>query len=146
MPRVEFEGATAEELIELVRWWLAGAEQATGRGPAMTDRGEQVRAVLRLVRGVDSRRLLQELAQRAVAGAAPLALDDELRRRYAKTSGTAFAGMVGGPNKLMRRLAGSDLIHSVEAGGYRLDPADAAIVLEAWPADQPAEDDRQRGR
>ena len=86
----------------------------------MTDRASEVRTVLRLVRGVDSRRLLQELAQRAVAGAGPLALDDELRRRYAKASGTAFAGMVGGPNKLIRHLAGGDLIHSEEAGSYRL--------------------------
>jgi hypothetical protein len=140
MPRLEFEAETLAELTDLVRYWLAGAQQAAQRVP-MIGRDEQVRAAMRLVRGEDSRRLLRELAQRAVAGDGPLALDADLRRRYAKASGTAFAGIVGGPNKLMRRVAGRDLIQSA-GGGYRVDPADAAIVLQAWPADQPGQDRR----
>jgi len=36
--------------------------------------------------------------------------DDALRARYRKTNGTAFAGMVSGPNNLMRRIAKRDLI------------------------------------
>ena len=59
--------------------------------------------------------------------------DDALRACYRKTNGTAFAGMVSGPNKLMRRIAKRDLITwDPAAEGYRIDPADAEIILANW--------------
>lgn len=134
MPRIEFEADTAVELADMVRWWLTGAKQVAAPAQAGGDPSEQVQAVLHWVRGADSRRLLRELAERAVRGEPPLVLNADLRQRYAKTSGTAFAGMVGGPNKLMRRLAGRDLILRDPGGGYRLEPADAAVVVATWPS------------
>ncbi len=56
------------------------------------------------------------------------------KARYGKTNGTAFAGIVAGPNKLMRRIAHRDLIAwDAAAGGYRIHPADAEIILANWP-------------
>jgi hypothetical protein len=64
-----------------------------------------------------------------------LVLGEGLRQRYGKTTGTAFAGIVAGPNKVMRRVARRDLIvWDPSAGGYRMHPADAEIVLETWAA------------
>jgi hypothetical protein len=64
-----------------------------------------------------------------------LVLDAHLAARYGKRTGTAFAGIVAGPNKVMRRVARRDLITwDGDARGYRMDPADAEIVLERWPA------------
>ena len=61
-----------------------------------------------------------------------LVLDGDLAARYGKTTGTAFAGIVAGPNKVMRRVARRDLITwDADARGYRMDPADAEIVLRA---------------
>ena len=46
-----------------------------------------------------------------------------------------FAGIVAGPNKVMRRVARRDLITwDADARGYRMDPTDAEIVLQRWPA------------
>ena len=62
-----------------------------------------------------------------------LVRNEALKARYGKTTGTAFAGMVSGPNKLMRRIAKRDLITwDGAAGGYRIDPADAEIILANW--------------
>jgi hypothetical protein len=36
-----------------------------------------------------------------------LAFDQALKARYGKTTGTAFAGIVGGANKVARRIAGA---------------------------------------
>ena len=64
-----------------------------------------------------------------------LVLDTELAARYGKRTGTAFAGIVAGPNKVMRRVARRDLVSwDADAHGYRMDPADAEIVLQRWPA------------
>ena len=52
-----------------------------------------------------------------------------------RRTGTAFAGIVAGPNKVMRRVARRDLITwDADVRGYRMDPADAEIVLQRWPA------------
>jgi hypothetical protein len=46
---------------------------------------------------------------------------------------------VAGPNKVMRRVARRDLITwDGYVRGYRMDPADAEIVLERWPSAQEA--------
>ena len=64
-----------------------------------------------------------------------LPLDADLAARYGKRTGTAFAGIVAGPNKVMRRIARRDLlIWDGDAHGYRMDPADAQIILQRWPA------------
>jgi len=91
-----------------------------------------LREVLHRLKGVDSRRLVREVAEAALRGDT-VPFDSALRARYGKTTGTAFAGMVSGPNKLMRRIAKRDLITwDAAAGGYRIDPADAEIILANW--------------
>jgi hypothetical protein len=58
--------------------------------------------------------------------------NSELAARYGKRTGTAFADIVAGPNKAMRRVAHPDLIiWDADARGYRMDPADAEIVVFA---------------
>jgi len=96
-------------------------------------RRRQLGEVLNAIRGIDSRRLLREVAEHSTRNAA-LVLDAELTQRYGKRTGTAFAGIVAGPNKVMRRVARRDLIvWDPDARGYRMDPADAEVVLERWP-------------
>ena len=90
--------------------------------------------MLNAIRGADSRRLLREVAELSIRDVA-LVLDGALTARYGKRTGTAFAGIVAGPNKVMRRIARRDLITwDGDARGYRMDPADAEIVLQRWPA------------
>lgn len=138
MPRVEFEADTEEELLALAWRWVMGprhepgsegTEQATDKADL---RRRQLGEVLNAIRGVDSRRLLREVAELSTRNAA-LVLDAELAKRYGKRTGTAFAGIVAGPNKVMRRVARRDLIRwDPDARGYRMDPADAELVLERW--------------
>ena len=138
MPRVEFEADTEEELVSLAWRWVMGPRREVE--PAVpTDvadetelRRSQLAVVLRTIRGPDSRRLVREVAELSVGDRA-LVLDESLRERYGKRTGTAFAGIVAGPNKVMRRIARRDLlVWDPVAGGYRMDPADATIVLETW--------------
>ena len=97
-------------------------------------RHRQLGEVLNAIRGPDSRRLLREVAELATRNDA-LVLDAALTARYGKRTGTAFAGIVAGPNKVMRRVARRDLISwDADVRGYRMDPADAEIVLQRWPA------------
>jgi hypothetical protein len=78
--------------------------------------------------------LLREVAGLSLTGAA-LPLNDDLAARYGKHTGTAFAGIVAGPNKVMRRVARRDLVAwDADAHGYRMDPADAELILQRWPA------------
>ena len=138
MPRIEFEADTEEALLALAWRWVmgprhepgdAGKEQATDKADL---RRRQLGEVLNAIRGVDSRRLLREVAELSTRNAA-LVLDADLAQRYGKRTGTAFAGIVAGPNKVMRRVARRDLISwDPDARGYRMDPADAEIVLERW--------------
>ena len=141
MPRIEFEADTEEELITLARRWVMGPAQSGGVAAdqaAQADHSElrqrQLGEALNSIRGADSRRLLREVAELSLTGAA-LALDRDLAARYDKKSNTAFAGIVAGPNKVMRRVARRDLVMwDADARGYRMDPADAEIVLQRWPA------------
>jgi hypothetical protein len=138
VPRVEFEADTEEELLALAWRWVmgprhgpgdAGTEQATDKADL---RRRQLGEVLNAIRGVDSRRLLREVAELSTRNA-ELVRDADLAQRYGKRTGTAFAGIVAGPNKVMRRVARRDLISwDPDARGYRMDPADAEIVLERW--------------
>lgn len=141
MPRIEFEADTEEELITLAWRWVMGPRRTSG--PFALDPAEQadqadlrrrqLGEVLNAVRGADSRRLLREVAELSTRDAA-LVLDATLTARYGKRTGTAFAGIVAGPNKVMRRVARRDLITwDADARGYRMDPADAEIVLQRWP-------------
>ena len=139
MPRVEFEADTEDELLALAwRWVMGPARDAGGPVPDQADQVElrrrQLGEVLNAIRGADSRRLLREVAELSTRNAA-LVLNAELDARYGKHTGTAFAGIVAGPNKVMRRVARRDLITwDADARGYRMDPADAEIVLQRWPA------------
>jgi len=141
VPRIEFEADTEEELITLARRWVMGPAQSGGVAAdqaAQADHSElrqrQLGEALNSIRGADSRRLLREVAELSLTGAA-LALDRDLAARYDKKSNTAFAGIVAGPNKVMRRVARRDLVMwDADARGYRMDPADAEIVLQRWPA------------
>ena len=139
MPRVEFEADTEDELIALAWRWVMGPQRQPGAaGSGLTVDQEDLRRrqlgeVLNAIRGTDSRRLLRDVAERSTRNAA-LVLDADLTRRYGKRTGTAFAGIVAGPNKVMRRVARRDLITwDADARGYRMDPADAEVVLERWP-------------
>jgi hypothetical protein len=139
VPRIEFEAETEEQLLALAWRWVMGPQHQSG-DPVMDEadqaklRRKQLGEVLNAIQGADSRRLLREVAEQATRNAA-LALDADLTARYGKQSGTAFAGIVAGPNKVMRRVAHRDLITwDGDVRGYRMDPADAEIVLQRWPA------------
>lgn len=139
MPRIEFEANTEDQLLALAWRWVMGPQRQYGA--LVTDpadqaelRSRQLGEVLNAIRGADSRRLLREVAELSSRNAA-LVLDAELAARYGKRTGTAFAGIVAGPNKVMRRVARRDLITwDADVRGYRMDPADAEIVLQRWPA------------
>jgi hypothetical protein len=139
VPRVEFEADTEEELLALARRWVMGPP--THRVGSVTDQADQhelhrrqLGEALNAIRGADSRRLLREVAELSLKGSA-LVLDENLAARYGKRTGTAFAGIVAGPNKVMRRVARRDLVTwDADARGYRMDPADAEIILQRWPA------------
>ena len=137
MPRVEFEADTEDQLLGLAWRWVMGPRR--GHAESIADQAEladqadlrrrQLGEVLNAIRGTDSRRLLREVAELSTQNLA-LALDADLTARYGKRTGTAFAGIVAGPNKVMRRVARRDLITwDADARGYRMDPADAEIVL-----------------
>ncbi len=139
MPRIEFEADTEEQLLALAWRWVMGPRHQPG-DPVMDEvdqaalRRKQLGEVLNAIQGPDSRRLLREVAELSTRNAA-LILDAGLAARYGKQTGTAFAGIVAGPNKVMRRVAHRDLITwDAELRGYRMDPADAEIVLQRWPA------------
>ena len=138
MPRIEFEADTEEQLLALARRWVMGPPHQPG-APFTTEADEadlhrrQLGEALNGIRGRDSRRLLREVAELSVKNDA-LVLDADLVARYGKRTGTAFAGIVAGPNKVMRRLARRDLVTwDADAHGYRMDPTDAEIVLQRWP-------------
>jgi hypothetical protein len=139
MSRVEFEADTEEELLALAWRWVMGPARDNG-GPVSDQadrvdlRRRQLGEVLNAVRGADSRRLLREVAELSTRDEA-LVLNAELAARYGKRTGTAFAGIVAGPNKVMRRVARRDLvIWDADAHGYRMDPLDAEIILQRWPS------------
>ena len=137
MPRIEFEAETEEELVALAWRWVMGPQRRSDEIVAdhvdQDDlRRRQLGEVLNAIRGADSRRLLREVAELSTHDAA-LILDAALTARYGKRTGTAFAGIVAGPNKVMRRVARRDLVSwDPAARGYRMDPADAEIVLQRW--------------
>ena len=139
MPRIEFEADTEEQLLALAWRWVMGPQRHfSGAIPDQANepdlRRRQLGEVLNAIRGADSRRLLREVAELSSRNAA-LALDADLAARYGKQTGTAFAGIVAGPNKVMRRVARRDLITwDADVRGYRMDPADAEIILQRWPA------------
>jgi hypothetical protein len=135
--QVVFEKETMADVIASVREWLEGSPGGPPppRETVAARREREVCAVLAAIKGADSRRFVGELAVAAQRGDA-VRFDGALKDRYHKTSGTAFAGIVGGPNKLMRRIAKRDLIvRDPTSGGYRLDPLDAAIVRSEWPVE-----------
>jgi hypothetical protein len=139
VPRIEFEADTEDELLDLAWRWVMGPQRqpgAAGSGQTADQvdlRRRQLGEVLNAIRGIDSRRLLREVAEHSTRNAA-LVLDADLTQRYGKRTGTAFAGIVAGPNKVMRRVARRDLIvWDADARGYRMDPADAEVILERWP-------------
>jgi hypothetical protein len=135
VPRIEFEADTEEELLALARRWVMGPQQTSSSAGAdqANLRRRQLGEALNAIRGADSRRLLREVAENSMRDEA-LVLDAALAARYGKKTGTAFAGIVAGPNKVMRRIGRRDLvIWDADVRGYRMDPADAEIVLQRWP-------------
>jgi hypothetical protein len=139
VPRIEFEAETEEQLLALAWRWVMGPHREPG-APSVDQvdhadlRRRQLGEALNGIRGIDSRRLLREVAELALQDSA-LVLDADLAARYGKKTGTAFAGIVAGPNKVMRRVARRDLVTwDADVRGYRMDPQDAEIVLQRWPA------------
>jgi hypothetical protein len=145
MPRVEFEADTEDDLVALAWRWVMGPKRdaddanLAAAGDETELRRRQLAEVLRAIRGPDSRRLVREVAELSLQDRT-LVLDEGLRQRYGKSTGTAFAGIVAGPNKVMRRVARRDLlIWDAADRGYRMHPADAEIVLQtSWPQPQAA--------
>jgi hypothetical protein len=139
VPRIEFEAETEEQLLALAWRWVMGPQREAGASlPDQADQADlrrrQLGEVLNAIRGTDSRRLLREVAELSTRNEA-LVLDADLAARYGKRTGTAFAGIVAGPNKVMRRIARRDLITwDADVRGYRMDSADAELVLQRWPA------------
>lgn len=139
MPRIAFEADTEAELLDLAWRWVMGPGRDADSSPSDSAdqadlRRRQMGEVLNAIRGPDSRRLLREVAELSMQGMA-LVLDTQLAARYGKRTGTAFAGIVAGPNKVMRRIARRDLVSwDADSHGYRMDQADAELVLERWPA------------
>ena len=138
MPRIAFEADTEAQLLDLAWRWVMGPQRdsdaSAGDSVDRADlRRRQMGEVLNAIRGPDSRRLLREVAELSTRDLA-LILDPALTARYGKRTGTAFAGIVAGPNKVMRRVARRDLVTwDADAHGYRMDPADAEIILQRWP-------------
>lgn len=132
MITVTFQADTQDELDALMREWVARlAPEVTARAsePSPGQREDEVREVMRRIRGEDSRRLVIEVAAAASRGEA-VPRDEKLLKMFAKTTYTAFGGMVGGANKLMRRIGGRDLITwDAAAGGYWINPRDAKVIL-----------------
>jgi hypothetical protein len=150
MPRIEFEADTEEQLLALAWRWVMGPRRDAGGSTAnqadqVDLRRRQMGEVLNAIRGADSRRLLREVAELSLQDAT-LVLDAMLTARYGKRTGTAFAGIVAGPNKVMRRVARRDLVTwDADGHGYRMDPADAEIVLQRWPgAQEPGDNATER--
>jgi len=138
VPRIEFEAETEDELLALAWRWVMGPGRESGPIGDQSDQADlrrrQLGEVLNAIRGADSRRLLREVAELATHDQA-LVLNADLTARYGKHTGTSFAGIVAGPNKVMRRVARRDLITwDADVRGYRMDPTDAEIVLQRWPA------------
>ena len=138
MPRIEFEADTEEQLLAMARRWVLGPDSQSRGAPALdADETElhrrQLGEALNGIRGRDSQRLLREVAELSIKNEA-LVLDANLIARYDKKTGTAFAGIVAGPNKVMRRVARRDLVTwDADAHGYRMNSTDAQIVLQRWP-------------
>jgi hypothetical protein len=138
VPRIAFEADTEAQLLDLAWRWVMGPGRDADSSPSDSAdqadlRRRQMGEVLNAIRGPDSRRLLREVAELSTRDLA-LILDPALTARYGKRTGTAFAGIVAGPNKVMRRVARRDLVTwDADAHGYRMDPADAEIILQRWP-------------
>jgi hypothetical protein len=122
-----FESDTMEGMVAAVRRWLGTEPEAGGPAASIDEarREREMREVLGAIRGSDSRRFVREVAEAAVKGEG-IPLDADLRARYGK-----LGGVVGGPTKLMRRIAHRDLV-SRDGDVYRMDPRDARIVVETW--------------
>jgi hypothetical protein len=138
VPRIEFEADTEEQLLALARRWVMGPpHQLDASQTPEADEAElhrrQLGETLNGIRGRDSQRFLREVAELSIKNEV-LVLDAHLIARYGKQTGTAFAGIVAGPNKVMRRVARRDLVTwDADAHGYRMDATDAQIVLQRWP-------------
>lgn len=94
------------------------------------------------MRGEMSRRVVRLLAEAGVRGEEMglAELREALRSLDPAWSGAGFSGIIGGPNKLMRGKGARDLIvRDRLTRGYRMDPGDARIVLDARGATQGAE-------
>ena len=73
MPRIEFEADTEAELLALARRWVMGPESdaaaAGGNQAYQTElHARQLGEALNAIRGVDSRRLLREVAELSLGG------------------------------------------------------------------------------
>ena len=88
----------------MVRRWVSGLvatleHPAETRERAWSSRERELLEVLNHLKGLDSRRLVRELAEAAIKGDA-VPFDAALRSRYRKPNGTAFAGMVAGTDQV----------------------------------------------
>ena len=70
--------------------------------------------------------------------------DADLKARYGNSTGRGFGGIIGGPNKLMRRIAQRKLV-SRDGDVYRMDARDAQLVLDTWSPPSAASPENRGG-
>lgn len=130
MPRVAFEADTNEELVERALRWALETLETSRRAQLGTDVPE-LDVIIARIHGVLARAFLRAVAERAIDGGA-LTLDEAAERFGRRPDPGAFVGLQGAANRPALRVAGRRLIEwDPFVRGYRMDPADARVVLNA---------------
>ncbi len=143
--QVVFDGETLEEVLGEVRQWLEASQARGGLVPAAdgAQREREIQGALQAMRGEMSRRVVRLLAESGVRGEEMglAELREALRSLDPAWGGAGLSGIVGGPNKLMRRSKGArDLIvRDRLTRSYRISPGDARVVLATWGPTEGAE-------
>jgi len=129
LPRVELEADTIEELVDMVRRWVAGyPEEGADQSTDQELPPETLESVLERIKSPASRLFLREVAARTLAGET-LRIDDALRARCGVLPGRPFVGVLGVANRTMRRRASRDLVTWDPVGeGYQVSFDDALVI------------------
>jgi hypothetical protein len=130
MPQVAFQAPTSEGLVEQALRWALETLQASHHTSLLPGASE-LRAVIERVQGVQARAFLRSVAERSCAGQT-LSLVEAAAMSGRAAEPSAFVGVVGAVNRPMKRRGGRRLIlWEPTTRSYRMDAADAAVVLKA---------------
>ena len=130
MAQVTFEAATSAELVEHALRWVLETLNAS-REATLSPGAAGLMAVVERVQGRQARAFLRAVAERSRDGHT-LTLVEAAERYGRSADPSSFVGIVGAVNRPMGRLGGRRLIcWEPTSRGYRMDAADAAVVLEA---------------